>query len=98
MRGHHTLTLYFAIRHTYLGKVSFSVNNLPLDLVHAESVPFKESFVLFGGLFYEDLQPLDTILHYIPSNDTWVEMNVRLRTPRGYTTVIPVKRSIFPPC
>ena len=74
------------------------MNNLPLDLVHAESVPFKESFVLFGGLFYEDLQPLDTILHYIPSNDTWVEMNVRLRTPRGYTTVIPVKRSIFPPC
>ena len=74
------------------------MNNLPLDLLHAESVPFGESFALFGGLDYEDLHPLDTIMRYVPSNDTWTEMNVKLKTPRGYSTVIPVKRSIFPPC
>ena len=79
-------------------KVSVSVSNLPLDLIHAASVPIEDSFALFGGLDYADLRPLDSILRYISDSDSWVEMEAKLVTPRGWATVIPLKRSIFPPC
>ena len=63
----------------------------------AASVPYGDSFFLAGG-FDGHARPLDSFLLYVPGNDTWVEMPSRMRTPRGYPAVIPVKRSIFPSC
>ena len=71
---------------------------MSLDLIHVGSVPIKDSFALFGGLDYVDLRPLDSILRHIPNSDSWVEMEDKLVTPRGWATVIPLRRSIFPPC
>ena len=74
------------------------MNDLPTAVFGADSVPYEDSFLLVGGADYYSYQTLDTILNYIPINDTWIEMPSKLKTPRVYPTVIPVKRSIFPSC
>ena len=72
---------------------------MPIGIYNAESVPYGDSFLLVGGFdYYDNFQLLDTILQYIPANDSWVELPTKLRTPRADHVVIPVKRSIFPSC
>ena len=74
------------------------MNNLPYSIYGAASVPYNDSFLLVGGYSYDTFEELDTILRYIPENDVWVEMPVKLQTPRYRHTVIPVKQSIFNSC
>ena len=75
-----------------------SANDLPMDIYNAESVPFEDSFLLVGGYDHFQSEYLDTILRYIPANDSWLELPTKLRTPRADHVVIPVKRSVFPSC
>ena len=73
------------------------LNDLPFEeLYWAESVPYKDSFVLVGGRSLGG--SLDTILHYKPDEDSWIVMEGALNTPKEDVTGILVKRSIFPPC
>ena len=69
-----------------------------MAIYNAESVPFEDSFLLVGGYDNSKYQYLDTILQYIPSSDSWLELPTKLRTPRADHVVIPVKRSVFPSC
>ena len=69
-----------------------------MDIYNAESVPFGDSFLLVGGFDSSRYQLLDTFLQYIPANDSWIEMQAKIKTPRADHVVIPVKRSIFPSC
>ena len=69
-----------------------------MDIYNPDSVPFGDSFLLIGGYDPSRNQLLDTILQYIPTNDSWVEMDAKLKVPRADVTVIPVQRSIFPEC
>ena len=82
----------------YLNQFSSTVNNLPVLVFGADSVPYHDSFILVGGRDWNAIPPLDTILLYNPGNDSWVEMPSKLKTPRYYPTVIPVRPSMFPSC
>ena len=63
------------------------MNDLPIEVYGADSVPYEDSFLLVGGADYTTSQPLDTILNYIPSNDSWIEMPSKLNNARVYPTV-----------
>ena len=69
-----------------------------MGIYNAESVPFEDSFLLVGGYDYLQSDYLDTILQYVPANDTWLELPTKLSNPRADHVVIPVKRSVFPSC
>ena len=72
------------------------LNDLPIELYYAESVPYIDSFVLVGGNSLGD--QIDSILHYKPEQDLWVVIEGALKNPKEDVTGILVKRSIFPPC
>ena len=71
-------------------------NNLSFEMYGADSVPYEDTFALVGGVI--DGQHSDAVLIYKPTDDSWVVMEGALKTPKQLTTVIPVKRSMFPEC
>jgi len=73
-------------------------NSLPYGIGGAASVPYNDSFILVGGGDYDTGEYLDTIIKYVPEDDSWLEMPAKLQTPKAYHTVIPVKQSIFNAC
>ena len=71
-------------------------NDLPFEVIGADSVPYGDTFALVGGEI--DGQYSDAVMIYKPTDDSWVVMEGALKTPKYLPTVIPVKRSMFPQC
>ena len=71
---------------------------MPQGIVEADSVPYKEGFLLVGGRVPQSPIKLRTVYEYNPRADTWTELEGKLSTARNDVTAMIVKRNIFPEC
>ena len=74
-----------------------AANPLPKPISEAAIVPFGNSFLLIGGLTYND-DYLKDIYQYNPIIDEWIKLESELQMPRSDHVALLVPQSLFPEC